>query len=137
MTGRGPWHPGLGTPVLPPLPCPFLLLMPTWNQRRAGETQSSPQLVSHSSFIDTDSFIQQIFCEYLLCTSTGLILGDTMIPLLSWRVQSCGERGRCINKQLSCYVLSSSTCVSTGDSRCKREVHSLYLGVSTSTRRLL
>lgn len=27
---------------------------------------------------------------------------------------------RCINKQLSCYVLSSSTGVSPGDSRCKR-----------------
>ena len=97
--------------------------------------QSSPQLVSQSSFIDTDSFIQQLFCEYLLYTSTGLILGD-MIPLLSWRVQSYGERGRCINKQL-CSVLSPSTGVSTEDSRCKREVHSLYLGLSTSTRRLL
>ena len=42
-------------------------------------------------------------------------------------------RERCINKQVSCYVLSSSTGVSTGDSRCKKEVHNLCLG----DRRLL
>ena len=41
--------------------------------------RAAQQLVSHSSFIDSDSVIQQIFSGYLLCTSTGVSLGDTMI----------------------------------------------------------
>lgn len=41
--------------------------------------RAAQQLVSHSSFIDSDSFIQQIFSGYLLCPSTGISFGDTMI----------------------------------------------------------